>query len=513
MLRCRAGTGLRSWAAMVALLFVSSGVFAAPSGDPVPRELIVHFAEGWQDAEAAAGGRRVRPGVSVVAVDSDGRIDHAEQWRRLHQSMERWRGRPGVRLVEPNYYGRFEAVPEAAPPNDPEFAKQWWLTTVDVLGLWPIGQGYGIKVAVVDSGVSLTHPDLAGNLESDGYDFGDNDPDPDDALGHGTAVAGIIAALANNGVGIAGLAPAVRLLPLKVSVAGTDLFTHDTVARAVDYAVAKGVRVINLSLTFSQPTELLRQSIQSALDGGIAVIVAAGNNAGAVAFPANLPGVIAVAATDRDGALYATSNRGPEVAIAAPGADIISTALAGGYATHSGTSFAAPMVVGAMAALMSVNASLPAVTLASQLQSTATPVAGQPFGQLQVARAAVSLLPAIKLGAGAGTSQRSFEADYRLPPFGSSVDLYVALTTPTGEFSLLPDCTWADVAVAGYRPFVRGYRSTASASGVLFGAGGVCAAIPLVGLPVGTYNWRAAAINADSGSIIGTVNSETVELQ
>ena len=514
-----------SWLAAVlvwvpVLTSIAAGAFPAPPEDrvdPVPRELIVHFKQGSHVEMAAAGGRRIRPGVHVVTLDSDDRADrasHAEKWRRLHQGMENWRGRAGVRLVEPNYYGRFEAVPDAAAPNDPEFANQWWLRTVGVLGLWPIGQGRGIKAAVVDSGISLAHPDLAANLESDGWDFGDIDPDPNDGLGHGTGVAGILAAVANNGVGIAGLAPAVRVLPIKVSEMNTDQFTAATVAQAVDYAVDKGARVINLSLVFNpdQTTELLRTAIQSALDRGIAVIAAAGNSAGPVAFPANMQGVIAVAATDRSGGLYVTSNHGPEVTIAAPGADILTTKLNEGYGSQSGTSFAAPMVAGAMAALMSINDSLPVATLVSLLRSAATPVAGQSFGQLQAGLAAASLLPGMTLSDGAWTSQRSFEAAYRLPPFGSPADLYVAVTTPVGEYVLLPDCTWAGVSAAGYKPFARGYSAAAPTSGVLFGQDGVCAPIPLAGLPAGAYNWRVAATDAAARSLIGAVNSEAMEI-
>jgi thermitase len=524
----RAQSALWALRAPLSLLLVASGALAAAPDAPVPREVIVHFSDGSL-AHAAGVGRRVRPGASVVAVDGDDRADHntdrAEKSRRLRQAMEHWRSRPGVRLVEPNVTGHFEAVPDAAPPDDPQFASQWWLRTVGVLGLWPIGQGRGIKVALVDSGVSLAHPDLAANLEGDGYNFGDNNADPGDALGHGTGVAGIIAAVANNGVGIAGLAPAVRLLPIKVSAADSTAFSASSVAQAVDYAVARGARVINLSLVFDQSTELLRQAIQSALDRGIAVIVAAGNSAGPVAFPATMPGVIAVAATDRQGGLYVTSNRGPEIVIAAPGADILTTTLGAGYVNRSGTSFAAPMVAGAMAALMSINPSVPAATLVSLLRAAATPVVGQssgqsssqPFGQLQAGLAAASLLPAITLTSGTGTSgtgtsQRSFEVGYRMPPFGAPADLYVAVTTPVGEFILLPDCTWAGVPVAGYRPAARGYSAAASASGVLFGQGGICSPAPLAGLPAGAYNWRIAATDTAAGTLIGAVNGEAMEI-
>lgn len=505
-----------------------------PEHTAAPREFIVHFENGKDTPDIRrAAARRIRPGVHVVAVAGDDGDDHAERWRRLHQSMEHWRARAGVRLVEPNHYGRFEGVPEAASPNDPQFAGQWWLGAVGALGLWPIGQGRGIKVALVDSGVSLAHPDLAANLESDGYDFGDGDPDPNDGLGHGTGVAGVLAAVANNGVGVAGLAPAVRVLPVKISKGSSSEFSADAVAQAVDYAVGKGARVINLSMVFDQSTEVLRQSIQSALEHGIAVIAAAGNSGGPVAFPANMPGVIAVAATDRSGGLYATSNRGPEVAIAAPGADILTTRLNAGYGPQSGTSFAAPMVAGAIAALMSINDALPVATLLSLLRSAASPLTGLPaaagatsvqtpgtpstpssataFGQLHAGRAAAALLPSLVLPAGPWTSQRALEATYRLPPLASPADLYVAVTTPTGEFSLLPDCTWSGVASAGYQAFARAYSAAATASGVLFGSGGICAPVPLAGLPAGAYTWRVAATTT-AGALIGAVNSEAMEI-
>lgn len=512
---------LRRLAAGLFLSAIAAGASAAADlPEPVPRELIVHYRQGSPAERVLAGARKVRRGVGVITVDgddrprrgtSDSRAEHAEKWRRLRAHMDRWRAREGVRLVEPNYVGRFEAVPDAPAPDDPEFANQWWLGAVGALGLWPIGMGQGVRVALVDSGVSLTHPDLAANLDPDGYDFGDHDSVPEDGLGHGTGVAGIIAALTDNGRGVAGLAPAVRILPIKINRGNTTSFDVATVAEGVDYAVDKGVRVINLSVVFEQPTELLRERIQNALDRGVAVVAAAGNGAGSVDFPANIPGVIAVAATDREGALYSTSNRGPEVSIAAPGTTIFTTRRDGGYTSVSGTSYAAPMVSAAIAALMSINDSLSVTTLKSLLQAAATPVAGQPFGQLNAALAAVHLLPAMTPAPGLWTPQRSFEASYRVPPLAAPADIHVAVTTPAGEFALLPDCTWADVAAAGYQPFARAYTVAEPGSGILFGPGGICAPVPLAGLPGGIYTWRVAATTA-AGRLIGAVNSEAIEI-
>ena len=519
----RAAAAVLGTSAGWVLAVAAAGALAAPEPfEPVPRELIIHFKEGSPAERALAGARRLHRGVSVVKIDAGddrprrGKPDsRAERWSRLHAQMDNWRGREGVRRVEPNHYGRFEAVPDAPAPNDPEFADQWWLGAVGALGLWPIGRGEGVTVALVDSGVSLTHPDLAANLEADGYDFGDRDANPEDGLGHGTGVAGVIAALTDNGLGVAGLAPAVRLLPLKINVGNTTQFDAATVAEAVDYAVAKGVRVINLSVVFEQPNEWLRERIQNALDHGIAVVAAAGNDGNAVWFPADMPGVIAVASTDREGGLYSSSSRGPEVAIAAPGTSILTTRRDGGYASVSGTSYAAPMVSAALAALMSINDSLPVATLKSLLRETATPLTdqsvGQPFGQLNAALAALTLLPAMTPTPGPWTPQRSFEASYRVPPLVAPADIYVAVATPAGEFALLPDCSWAEVASAGYRPFARAYSAAEPGAGVLFGPGGLCAAVPLAGLPAGIYVWRVAATTG-AGRLIGAVNSEAIEV-
>ena len=223
-----------------------------------------------------------------------------------------------------------------------------------------------------------------------------------------------------------------------------------------------------------------------------------------------MPVVIAVTGTDRQGALNSTSNHGPEIAIAAPSTDIWTTSPNAGYTSRSGTSFAAPMVTGAIAALMSINPSLPGSTLLSLLRSTATPITGQTFGQLQAARTAVGLLPGIIPHAGPWTTQRSLEADFYLPPSDAPIDIYVAATTPAGEFSLLPDCTWASAAASGYTPAAKGYRAAGAASGVLFGPGGACASIPLAGLTPGRYALRVAA--TIGGNLLGAVNGEAFDI-
>ena len=132
------------------------------------------------------------------------------------------------------------------------------------------------------------------------------------------------------------------------------------------------------------------------------------------------------------------------------------------------------------------------------------------FGQLQVARAATGLLPDIVLPDGPWTRQRLVEAQYRLPPYGTPVDLYVAVSTPAGEFAMLPNCAWANVGTSGYAPLAIGYRSPAASSGTLIGPGGVCTAIPVANLPAGSYNWRIAAVGGSG--LIGAVNSEPLEI-
>jgi subtilisin family serine protease len=293
------------------------------------------------------------------------------------------------------------ALAGAAAPSDPLFAQQWSLRDNAVLGArsaWTRETGGPVTVAVIDSGVDVTHPDLrrniwtnpgeiAGNGVDDDHDglvddvhgwnfVNDSDQIGDDA-GHGTAVAGVIAAQGDNDRGVAGIAWRSKVMVLKVLDAhgnGGSL----AVAQAVDYAVAHQARVINLSLGGPQGSGPLHDALVRASDAGILITVAAGNQGNDLdaqpeypaAYP--IPHLIAVAATGRDGRLLASSNYSrTHVALAAPGSRIATTVPGNAYGLVTGTSFAAPAAAAALVLLISARPDEDADALQSTLLSSA----------------------------------------------------------------------------------------------------------------------------------------------
>jgi subtilisin family serine protease len=253
-----------------------------------------------------------------------------------------------------------------------------------------------IVVAVIDSGVSLNHPDLVDNLwvnerekngapgiddddngyvdDVHGFDFVGRVPNGDDDHGHGTHVAGIIAA-AHNGIGTVGVAPNVRIMSLKFLNENSEGSTFAAI-EAINYAVANGAHIISNSWGGGGKSEFLNQAIQRAIARGVLVTAAAGNegsdNDQFAVFPAGFANVISVASTNRDDVLSVFSNYGAQsVMIAAPGSQIFSTHLGDGYKVMSGTSMATPQVSGALALALSVNPKVSREKLTELLCSSA----------------------------------------------------------------------------------------------------------------------------------------------
>ncbi len=474
----------------------------------VPDEIIVKYKTLNRFADHGAIARRVNRHTEVVRV-AGGHFQAARRskWADIQEQIAAIKQDPNVLYAEPNYLGHFaETVPP--PPNDPSYASQWWLPVVGDRALWALGRGNGVVVAVIDTGVDLSHPDLVPNLLSNGYNFGDGNAIPQDQLGHGTHVAGIIAAAQNNSQGVSGLAPAAKILPIKINPGALGTFTSDRLGSAIAYAVSQGAKIINLSLTVDQQTQTVQDALQAALNAGVTVVAAAGNLGGVVEFPATMPGVIGVAATDQSGKLAGYSNFGPEITIAAPGSSIYSIVLGGSYGPGAdGTSFAAPIVSAALADVVSINPSLPASQFAAYLRSSAKAISGgaYPFGVLDAGATGNSLVPHLVLSKQQFSAQESFAMNFVLPPTGDAMNIYVAVQTPLGEYALHSDGSWTAVTPSGYVPIALGYRSGATLSGTLFGSGGVFGAISLAGLPTGAYTWRTALVNTVSGSVVGDV--------
>ncbi|MCC6457590.1 MAG: S8 family serine peptidase [Caldilineaceae bacterium] len=251
-------------------------------------------------------------------------------------------------------------------PNDPDFsdaAMRYGFDHVQAQDAWTITTGaQEIIIAVVDSGVKLDHPEFAGRLVG-GYDFINGDDQPDDDQGHGTHVAGVIAAGLNNGQGVAGICPNCRIMPVKV-LDENNIGSWSSLAQGILFAVDQGARVINLSLGANVPSETLASAVAYAMENGVVVVAAAGNyGSSAPYYPAALEGVIAVGATNQAGTRWAKSNFGSYVDLTAPGYMIYSTYydlnnLYHGYTYMSGTSMAAPFVSGVAGLLLSLDSGL-----------------------------------------------------------------------------------------------------------------------------------------------------------
>ncbi|MFA6909467.1 MAG: S8 family peptidase, partial [Patescibacteria group bacterium] len=321
---------------------------------------------------------------------------------------------PSVRHVEPN--GTYHAV---ATPNDPLFAQQWSLVKTSASEAWDTQTGSAsIVVAVLDSGIDVAHPDLAANIwtnqneiadngadddhngfidDTAGWDFVDstNDPQPKFETGwstvgvqHGTVVAGIAAGVGNNGEGITGVPWNVSLMPVRVlddDGVGSTL----TVAQGVQYAVANGADIINLSFVGPDSSPTLAQAVADARSAGVAVVAAAGNDNLDLdvtpQYPVCNTGVIGVGASDRNDLKTAFSNYGSCVDIMAPGIEMTSTVFydpehglndkyqSGWY----GTSAAAPFIAGSLALAWSQNPNSSVTSIESALFDSAVDISSQ----------------------------------------------------------------------------------------------------------------------------------------
>ena len=271
---------------------------------------------------------------------------------------------PAVEVAEPDYVLRPAEI-----PNDAYFSQQWGFENtgqlilgeaglidadIDLPEAWEISKGSpDIVIAIVDTGVDLTHPDLVDKLVP-GYNIIDDNDLPLDDDGHGTHVAGIAAAATNNdNIGVAGVCWECKLMPIKAL--GTEGGSTSDVATGIRYAVDHGAHVINLSLGGSSGTEALLSAVRYAYSREIPVVAAMGNFGSAEPFyPAAYPETIAVGASDKYDLRWEHSNYGEDIDLVAPGAQILSAYYLNQYAYMYGTSMAAPHVSGVIGLLRSM---------------------------------------------------------------------------------------------------------------------------------------------------------------
>jgi thermitase len=268
---------------------------------------------------------------------------------RAYSFAGRLRADDSVKYVVPNT--RVEAY---FTPNDQYWPQQWGPKKIEADKAWDTTFGSSsILVAIIDTGIDYTHPDLSPNYVPLGYDWVNNDTDPMDDNNHGTHCAGIVAAALNNNIGIAGLAQ-VKIMAEKVLDANG--WGYDSwVTQGIYHAVASGAKIVSMSLGGSEDSAPLHEAVKYASDHGVLVIAAAGNTANdARQYPAAYEEAIAVSATDSLDNLASFSTYGDWVDLSAPGVDIYSTIRSGSYAYLSGTSMACPHVTGVAALAWSV---------------------------------------------------------------------------------------------------------------------------------------------------------------
>ena len=260
------------------------------------------------------------------------------------------------------------AVMHSAIVTDPSYSSSWALPKIQSPTAWDVANGSGITVAVLDSGVDSSHPDLAGNLVS-GWNMVDNNSNTSDVNGHGTKVSGTTAALANNGTGSAGVAWGAKIMPLRISNAD-GLAYWSTIAQAITWAADRGAKVANISFdSLSASASVISAADYMRSKGGV-VVVAAGNSGALQTHPAS-DSLLVAAATDSSDNRASWSSYGDYVDVAAPGVSIYTTAVGGGYASVSGTSFASPITAATVALMMSANSRLAPSDVDKILKSTA----------------------------------------------------------------------------------------------------------------------------------------------
>jgi type VII secretion-associated serine protease mycosin len=330
-------------------------------------------------------------------------------------------------------------VPSEAAPADPIRQQEWFLGVLNIEEAHNVAQGEGATVAVIDTGVDGTHPDLVGNVipglvilpgvTGNGWD---------DSQGHGTAMACLIAGHGHDSQGVLGIAPKARILPIQ-NIAARDRGRADDAARAIDSAVQRGVNIISIS-EYTGASDALKAAVQRAQHADAMIVAAAGNTPedSIISWPAHYDGVIAVASTDRDGNHADVSVTGSQIVIAAPGVDIFSADRGGGYSKETGTSPATAIVAGVVALVRSKYPNLSATEVIHRLTATATDK-GPPGRDPEYGYGIVNPVAALT-------------AD--VPPIGSSsgtpsaTEARSAATPRNGGSSALP-ITVALIAIAG----------------------------------------------------------------
>jgi subtilisin family serine protease len=389
------------------------------SGEVVPGEVVVK----WHDAPSGADLAASR-GLAVVAElgepDKGMPSVVSTEGRPVHEVLAELNADPAVDYAEPNYVVTLAEDPAVAAVgvNDPKTGPQYSLDRMRVRDAWAYttGAADGV-VAVLDTGVDFGHADLAGRILP-GYDFVNNDSHAADDNGHGTWVSGIIAANANDGIGIAGISWRDRILPVKIMSANGTGDTSDLTS-GILWAADHGATIINMSVGGFPYSTYVHDAIRYAWSRDVVLVGAAGNAAAnGPFFPASYPEVVSVSATQTEDEFTNWSNYGADIDVSAPGASVLTTNcpvckpieqdISGdhGYTYISGTSFAAPNVAGVVALIRARHAAMGNAGVVDLLKSSVDDLGYAGWdsryghGRVNALRAVGGSPPAIPLGGG-----------------------------------------------------------------------------------------------------------------
>ncbi|NIK77414.1 hypothetical protein FHS15_002550 [Paenibacillus castaneae] len=362
------------------------------------KDVVVHFSKPLTDSEL----QRVKNDIHAESVK---RIGHTFVFRsksiEADQLVQYFKKTWNTEYTEPHYlYMTNEKAASSSDvivPNDALYSEyQWNLPSIETEKGWNVSKGdEQVTIAVLDTGVQSNHPDLTGKI-TNGINLIDESKAPDDDVGHGTHVSGIIGAIVNNGEGVAGLSWYNKIMPVKVLDSSGAGSTY-SVAQGIIWATDHGAKVINMSLGNYAQADFLHDAIKYAYEHDVVMIAASGNdNTDRPGYPAAYPEVFAVAATDSKKQKASFSNFGDYIDVAAPGDSIASTYPGSQYAALSGTSMSTPHVAALAGLIRSVNPELTNVEVMEIMRKTANDLGSKGkdiyfgYGEIDVDKALLS---------------------------------------------------------------------------------------------------------------------------
>ncbi|CAH1083221.1 S8 family serine peptidase [Candidatus Nitrotoga sp. 1052] len=284
--------------------------------------------------------------------------------------------------------------------SDPYYSSSWALPKIQAPLAWDSANGSGVTIAILDTGVDSTHPDLASNIVP-GWNIYNNNADTSDVHGHGTMVAGTAAMIANDGIGSAGVAWGAKIMPVRISAPDGSVAYYSTVAQGIYWAADHGARVVNISYSGILASSTIQSAAQYLRNKGGVVVVSAGNTGGLLGYAAS-DSILVAAATGSNDQRASWSSYGSYVDISAPGVSIYTTLRGGGYGNVSGTSISSPIVAATAALMISANNNLSLADIDQILKATAVDLGTTGYdnyygaGRVDAAKAVVAAQSIIK---------------------------------------------------------------------------------------------------------------------